>query len=178
MLFKSKNWKNTLLAALAFLPGGVVATANTARAQESQPQKAAVMPFETVGLGNQSGCAKRAFMSVTDETEWRRVWGVHSQGLSDAPKLPKVDFTRQSVIALLAGAQPTAKTIQVAQIVRNPREAVVFFLLTDEEATWGQQVVAGPSQPFHFAIIDKLETPVRFADALLGDADCRKCAGG
>ncbi len=169
--------RNILLAALALLPCGVAATGKPVRAQEIRPEKAAILPFETVGLGNQSGCSKRALMSVTDEAEWRRVWGVHTQGLLDAPALPKVDFSRQSVIALLAGTQPTAKTIQVAQIVRDAREAVVFFLLADDEITWGQQAVSGPSQPFHFAVVNKLETPVRFVDALLGD-DCRKCAGG
>lgn len=175
---KPKNWKNTLLAALAFLPGSVVATGKIARSQEIPSQKAAILPFETVGIGNQSGCAKRALLSITDEVEWRRVWGVHTQGLADAPRLPQVDFTKQSVIALLAGVQPTAKTIQVAQIVRDAREAVVFFLLADEETTWGQPSVIGPSQPFHFAVVDKVATPVRFVDALIGDEGCRKCAGG
>ena len=179
MLFKShRKRKNTLLAALALLPGGVVTTAKTVRAQEIQPQRAAILPYETVGLGSQSGCAKRALMFITDEPEWRRVWGVHSQGTVDASKLPRVDFSKQSVIALLAGTLPTAKSIQVAQIVRDAREAVVFYLVADEETAWGKQAASGPSQPFHFAVIDKLDTPVRFVDALIGDVNCRKCAGG
>lgn len=179
MLSKSKpKWRNTLLAVLAFLPCGMIMVGKAARAQSAQMQKNGILPYETVGIGEQSGCTKRALMLISDETELRRVWGIHTAGDVNAPKVPHVDFSKQSVVALLAGTQPTAKTIQVAQIVRDTREAVIFYLVADQETTWGQQAVSGPSQPFHFAVVDKIDVPVRFVDALIGDVECRKCAGG
>jgi hypothetical protein len=116
-------------------------------------------------------------MPVADESEWKRVWGVHTSIDSDAPEMPKVNFEKQTVLALLAGKQATTKNIQVAQIVRGPRETVVFYLINEEEPEWGQPLTVGPSQPFHFAVVDKISGPIRFVDALRADADCRTCAG-
>ncbi len=87
------------------------------------------LPFETLAIGTQSGCTRAAKMVITDEAEWRRVWGIHTLGLPEAPAVPNIDFSRQVVVALLVGEQTTANhSIEIAQIVRGPSEYYVFFM--------------------------------------------------
>lgn len=137
-----------------------------------------VVPYETLSIGNESGCTKRALFAISDATEWQRVWGVHTSGLTDAPRLPKVDFSRQTVLALLSGERNDGKALQVMQIVRSPQETVVYYT-TAEEKLWLPVEVAEPeekAQPYTFIVLDKPSTPLRFVDALAA-SNCSKCAG-
>lgn len=137
-------------------------------AAETEP----AVPFVSLATGNKSGCTKRALMTIENEAEWHRVWKLHSN--SDAEP-QKVDFERQSVVALLAGSQPNQKLIEISEIVASPRETVIFYVLADQDLSWERALAAGGSQPFHFALIDKPKLPVRFVDALVGDTRCSKC---
>jgi hypothetical protein len=182
MTFKKnrKALKALFVVALALLPCGFAAPvrANDA-APLIPPANPQVVPFETLGIGSQSGCTKRALFAISDEAEWKRVWGVHTQALNDAPKMPQVDFSRQTVLAILSGERRDGKSLKIAQIVSGPADTVVYFWATEDEA-WTNSVVptADKTEPFHFAVIDKAPTPLRFVDALELESGCRKCAGG
>ena len=113
-------------------------------------------------------------MVITNEIEWRRVWGIHTAGLADAPAAPAVDFSRQVVLALLMGEQQGAdRSIEIAQIVRGPHETLAYFTL--DGGAMQQSAVTSPatSQPFHFAVIERPASPLRFANSY--GASCFTC---
>jgi hypothetical protein len=174
MKFQKFHQKLWLCAALVIAPCGF---AMPGQADETPKASAlSVLPYETLGIGNESGATTRALFAINDETEWKRVWGVHTKVMNDAPSLPKVDFARQSVIAVLSGERSDGKSLQIAQIVRAPRETIVYFWLTDD--AWRDTLTDknAPAQPYLFVAIDKSDAPLRFVDALR-DTSCTKCAG-
>lgn len=125
----------------------------------------ALVPFETVGIGTASGCIRPANLVITTAAEWQRVWAVHAAGRTPAPALPAVDFSRQVVLALLAGNTTAAgATAEVAQIVRGPSEMLVYYSVNRDG---GSKLAGGAAatQPYHFAVIDRPSTPLRFVDA-------------
>ena len=141
------------------------------------------VPFETLGIGNESSCTKRALFAINDATEWQRVWGVHTSGIADAQSLPKVDFSRQTVIAVLSGERNDGKSLQIAQIVRGPQEAMVYFSTSDEKSWLDVAEVQTKVdehksvQPYVFVAVDKITTPVRFMDVFAAqNCSTGKCA--
>lgn len=102
--------KIAFCTALALAPCGFAVPVQA----EETVKTFANVPFETLGIGSESACTKRALFAINDETEWQRVWGVHTSGIADAQNLPKVDFSRQSVIAVLSGERTDGKSLQIA----------------------------------------------------------------
>ena len=182
-LFKSFT-KFTICTALALAPCGFSVPVQAALSQADETEKTiAVLPFETLGTGNESGCAKRALFAVNDVAEWQRVWGVHTQGIAEAQSLPKIDFSRQTVIAVLSGERDDEKSLQIAQVVRGPQETVVYFMLSDAKSWLGLDEISVKTQaekaarPYVFVAVDKVTTPLRFADVFAAPSSCSKCAG-
>jgi len=168
------------------LAGGMSGFAAPSLAEEettSSTTKIAVVAYETLSIGNESGCTKRALFAISDAVEWQRVWGVHTSGVSDAPRLPKVDFSRQTVLAILSGERNDGKALQVMQIVRSPQETIVYFTAAEEKLWLPVDVtndVANTeekTQPYTFILMDKPSTSLRFVDALAAQNSCSKCAG-
>lgn len=173
---KNRNLLTKIIISLAIALG----SSGLAIAEEpnTSAAKIAVVPYETLSIGNQSGCKKRALFAISDAGEWQRVWGIHTSGLTEAPSIPKVDFSRQSVLAILSGERSDGKFLQIAQIVRSPQETVVYFS-TGAEESWlnvSQMPKADElAQPYAFLVIDKPATPLRFVDAFAEQNNCSKC---
>lgn len=147
------------VAALMSMTGGVASadeatTADKAAAKATATRAAiAEMPFQTLGIGTQSGGARPAKMLITNEKEWRRVWAVHTRGATDgrtsgapsnaaaastptaALEAPVVDFSTKAVVVLLMGEAAAGSWVEINQIVRTPSATVVFF---------GSRVGTGP----------------------------------
>lgn len=121
------------------------------------------LPYATLGIGTRSGCARGAKIVVADAAEWRRVWSAHTRGLANPSQLPKVDFAHQVVLVLLNGQAPRGTSIEVAQVVQGPQATLVYYFVNQDAVAPGHQATA---QPFHFAVIDKPVTPIRFVDAV------------
>ncbi len=168
-----------LASILSWAPCGFVVPAQA----DGTEKTFAVVPFETLGVGSESGCAKRALFAINDEAEWQRVWGVHTQNIADAQSLPKVDFLRQTVIAVLSGERSDGKSLQVGQVVRGTQETVVYFLLSDEKSWLGVAETQTKNdepqtvRPYVFVAVDKVNSPLRFADIYGAQNICSKCAG-
>ena len=181
MMQKKHNLLNKVLIGAIFTSGmSVSALPALAEAEAaSSATKIAVVPYETLSIGNESGCTKRALFAISDAAEWQRVWGVHTAGFSDAPRLPKVDFSRQTVLAVLSGERTDGKALQVMQIVRSSQETIVYFTAAEEKLWQPVAVTDAPekTQPYTFILIDKPSTSLRFADALAAQSNCSKCAG-
>ena len=123
-----------------------------ARADSAVPTVAAIreLPFQMLASGAKSDAKRAAKMVISNEKEWARVWRVHDQ---NAP-LPKVDFSRYRVIALLSGKDNPA--LDLAQVASTRDEITIFFHRAEK--------VKSNEAPFRFARIEKTGSRARFLD--------------
>jgi hypothetical protein len=152
------------------------ATVEAAETSVGTRPKIYTMPFQTLAIGARSGCERAAKMLISDEREWQRVWGLHATAAEKA-ELPAIDWSRQAVVVLLmgqvSGDASTAPAITLHQVVHTPHDTVVYF----QEAPATKTKTAAPAvQPFHFALIDKPVTPLRFVN--LSAERCDTCVLG
>lgn len=157
-------------ASACFVPQATWA-ADSASTSTSATPPIGEVAFQTLGLGTQSGCTRAAKMLVTTDKEWKRVWTLHTSKLASKPSLPDVDWSRQAVVVLLGGEGRDA-SISINQIVRAPTGIVVFFdnMRRDGDS---KSRKGGDTRSFHFALIEKPRSPLRFQD--LSNPECATC---
>jgi hypothetical protein len=170
------------------------ASEDTTSAVSDTNPKIYSIPFQTLAIGARSGVERPAKMLITDEREWQRVWGVHTKPATETPQLPSIDWSRQAVLSLLMGRvsgdaasgnnSSTAPSIELVQVVHTPLDTVVYFRearpAAQNEAvaktTTDGKTATPNAQPFHFALIDKPSTPLRFVN--LSAERCDTCVLG
>lgn len=160
--FRAAFLSSALMASACSVPRVVAATESTSTSVAPPIREVA---FQTLGLGERSGCTRAAKMLVTNEKEWRRVWAIHSAHSKAAA--PHVDWSHQAVVVLLGGQ---GGSIQINQIVRAPDAVVVFF---DNPVLRENLKSASATRSFHFALIEKPQLPLRFQD--LSNPECATC---
>jgi hypothetical protein len=108
------------------------------------------VPFQLLESGARSGCVRPAKMVIGDEREWNRVWRVHNEKAA----VPRIDFSRYRVVALLSGKG--GAPLEIVQVASTRDEVTVFF---HRGAT-----VNSATTPFRFALIEKIGNAARFID--------------
>ncbi|HWO99834.1 MAG TPA: protease complex subunit PrcB family protein [Methylococcus sp.] len=64
--------------------------------------------FTLLAEGMQSGIEEERREVIRDDDAFQALWASHSAGMDPAPPPPAIDFSREMLIAVFAGAQPTA----------------------------------------------------------------------
>jgi hypothetical protein len=77
--------------------------------------------FETILLSPDSGYegGEHMFLIIRDEIEWRKVWGLATADYVSPPKLPEVDFSRYTVIAVFQAQGIAPSAIRIEGITRG-----------------------------------------------------------
>jgi hypothetical protein len=162
-----------LAAACAFLAyGGVVSAADDRGSLTTRPSEeklAAVADvergvcvdcrIETIAQGEFSGYryGDERFLGlrtvVRDPDSWTLLWRRHTEGLSDPPPVPPIDFRRVHVLAVMQGTMPAScgPAITITGVHRCHRRAVVTVL--DDQSPG---LCPAISNPFHF-----VKVPIR-----------------
>lgn len=66
------------------------------------------LPWTTIASGNQAAIGQgRQFFIATSRTQLVRLWNQAYGSLLSPPPVPEVDFSRESIIAVFLGSQPT-----------------------------------------------------------------------
>ncbi len=183
--------KEEALGAAAAKPGGLLMDSRAVRAKKrmaaapSAPLEAqAFAPAETMPLptptaesldkseksvpysredvittwkGNNGPSTVESQALVTDAETFQKYWGVPHPG--EAP--PRVDFTQQAVVVLMAGGKPTAGySIYVSRLEEKTDQLVIHYRLDSPAADavtaqiltnpWSLQVIPKPSKPVLF----------------------------
>lgn len=94
---------NDQLKWAVFVSASLIATG----AAGDSPAAAPTGKMQTLTQGWQSGIEARREVVVRDAGSFRALWAGHVAGRSPPPPLPAVDFSRELVVAVFAGAQPT-----------------------------------------------------------------------
>jgi len=107
--------------------------------------------------GNHSPVTVEQAQAVTDAQAFQELW----QGVNPNQPLPTVDFTRQAVVALMAGQEPSSGySIQVSRLEEKADQLVIHYRVEAPSANtvanavstspWAMQVIEKPSKPVVF----------------------------
>lgn len=153
--------KKKLLAAVTFL--GLAALARMTLAQSGQAE----IKFNTLLQQSQSSHAQKKNYVIRSQAEWQKLWQ-QMQAASFLPRnvrtdslLHKIDFTKQMLIAVFQGEQPSGGySIAVTKLVRASNRLEVFI----EEQSPGADCFTTQmlTYPYHIIVTEASVTKVTF----------------
>jgi hypothetical protein len=156
--------KNPVLLAGQTVPlladpeSGGTAVEPTPKATPSLEKKAA--PPQASSADSWSGLyggAEEGTLTISDAKAWANLWG----GLSRQPA-PDLDFSRQQVVGVFLGPQPTGGfSVEIAPaVIALPTAAVVRYRVISPAA--GRTPPEGTTAPYALRAIGRTTLPVRF----------------
>ncbi len=85
----------------------VLAVASVAGGPVGGDEPTVELPFETILDEASSGLHERRREVIRDAAGWARLWDEIHEGVTPAPPLPAVDFSRHMLIAAALGSRPS-----------------------------------------------------------------------
>lgn len=161
---KTMDTAATALAALGLKPpedwdGKPVSEALKDRGEVSMNGKR--LPIVTEWKGNHCGISDPKHIVITNPKDWAELWKQVHRGKIPVPEVPTVGFSKNMVIAVFMGQKPTSGySIQIAEVAQTDGEVVVKVMETVPPK--GAIVLQVLTQPFHIAVVPKVEAKVRF----------------
>jgi len=118
--------------------------------------------FTVLAQGTQSGIERQRFETLRDTVALRKLWQAHTAGVSPAPPLPDVDFSKEMVIAAFAGTRNNGGYIMsISRITEYPDRIEIDLSLTQPGSDC--MVTEALTQPFVFVKTAQLgDKPVNF----------------
>ena len=118
------------------------------------------MTFTTIAQGATSQIEEPRTVAVRTAAEWEKLWREHGGDT----KVPDVDFTRSTVLAVFLGTRPTAGySVEITGIATSDAELVVSWR---ERAPAPDALTAQMlTSPFAIVTTAAHSGPVRFARA-------------
>jgi hypothetical protein len=106
--------------------------------------------FTVLAQGTQSGIERQRFETLRDAATLLKLWKAHTAGVSPAPPLPDVDFSKEMVIAAFAGTRNSGGyALSVSRISVYPDRIEIDLSLTQPGSDC--MVTEALTQPFVFA---------------------------
>ena len=117
----------------------------------------APVPFTTIAQSDQSGIEERRETVVRTAAEWKKLWQEHAP---DQP-MPKVDFTKSTVIGVFLGSRNSGGyRATIASVEREGADVVVTWR---EDKPAADAVVSQVlTAPFHLIRTERLAGKVTF----------------
>jgi hypothetical protein len=150
------------LAACASVPADRHRERDVGRGADLPRRAVAELPTTTVDAGSFSGYQVPAEVVVRDQVAWERLYRHHAPG----DRVPRVDFSRETVLAVFLGTRSTGgHRVTVESVEVTEGGLVVRYV----EHLPGPDPRTGPAltSPFHIVTVPRTDAPVRF-DARVG----------
>ena len=130
----------TLLPAMIFGVGVVAAW---------DGQGFAAGAFTVLAQGTQSGIERQRFETLRDSAALRKLWQAHTAGVSPAPPVPDVDFSKEMAIADFSGTRNSGGyVLSISKITVYPDRVEIDLSLTQPGSDC--MVTDALTQPFVF----------------------------
>ncbi len=123
-----------------------------------------IVTFSTIASGTRSGVHAQMQVVIRTPTEWNVLWQKHSAGLPSTSGIPKVDFSRDMVIAVFAGDAPVATRVSIVRILQQQSQLMVLVRIGEMQPGPTQTEPAGGS-PFQVVRLARSTLPVIFLPA-------------
>jgi len=110
----------------------------------------AASAFTVLAQGTQSGIERQRFETLRDAAALLKLWKAHTAGVSPAPPVPEVDFSKEMVIAAFAGTRKSGGyVLSVSRITVYPDRIEIDLSLIQPVPDC--MVTKALTQPFVFA---------------------------
>jgi len=122
---------------------------------------AATIAFSTIERGSASGITTPTTLVVKSQEDWHRIWARHASVRTPTPSPPRIDFSKEIVIAVFAGAQTTGGfTVEITAI----EESAGLMRVTYRESGLppGSLLTQAITQPYHLVRIPRVEGLIVF----------------
>lgn len=130
------------------------------RGQVSE-QQAGVLGFRALDAGTRSGVGTPQEVVVRSPAEWEQLWRAHQSVVSPQRPLPAADFSKDFVVAIFAGQQPTGGfAVAVEQVTASASGIEVSYRVTAPPP--GAIVPQALTSPFQIIAVPSRPGPVRF----------------
>ena len=149
-----------LLVALWLASAGA-GNADGAKKARPCPGPGETLAIHTVVRGVIGDLKERQETVVRSEAAWKALWKRLALPLKPAPAVPKVDFTKDMIVAVAAGAGNGVLEIEIDRVER--RKGCVVVSVKERKAPSGGAVAQFAAfHPFHIARVAAAKTPVSF----------------
>jgi hypothetical protein len=128
------------------------------------PKAGDAIAFETVASDSQSGITAERTVVVKDAAALEKLWAEHGKNRSTPPAMPKVDFTRQMVLAVFGGWKPTScESTGITRVSSGGDRIVVNY---EDRALPTLNVCAQVlASPMQMVVVERSDAPVEFVKA-------------
>ncbi|HVG21172.1 MAG TPA: protease complex subunit PrcB family protein [Blastocatellia bacterium] len=112
--------------------------------------------FETIAKYLACGHAEKKNYVIANKEDWERLWEKVTSNSYPRPAAPDVDFSKQDLIAVFQGVQPSSGySISVTRLVKSGKKLKVYV----REVSPGDEcrVLLVITQPFEIIRTDKIE---------------------
>lgn len=123
--------------------------------------KATALSVTAIENGGFSGVQDKLQEVVRTDAEWKKLWEKHKRTVRPQPSLPKVDFSKEMVIALYRGSQSSGGyTVSIVSVEDDGTNIVVTY--KERDPTPGGVQIAAITQPFVLVRVPVSNKPVKF----------------
>jgi len=139
----------------------ILAACESSSRNELERPRAMHPDLETIAIGDQSGIHEPKQTVVRDEASWHDLWRAHVSNQEPPDAAPKVDFTRNMVIAVLLGARPSGgHGVRIDRLTIEGDHLQVHAQTTSPPP--GAITTSVITYPFHIIRSARFEGPVDF----------------
>jgi hypothetical protein len=121
--------------------------------------------FTTIARGTDSGYQSASQMVIDNSERWNDLWQQHTYNTEPPPPVPRVDFTRYSVVAVFAGEQPTGGySVEILSVETSgsPTQEQLTITVQHRQPSAGDFVTEALTYPYHMIRMPKIDGRVVF----------------
>jgi hypothetical protein len=123
--------------------------------------------FITIARGSNSGYQSASQMVIKNSEQWIDCWQQHTSNTEPPPPVPRVDFTRYSIVAVFAGEQPTGGySVEILSVETSgsPTQEQLAITVQHLQPGAGDFVTEALTYPYHIIRIPRIDGRVVFKD--------------
>ena len=131
------------------------------------PKAGAAIAFESVANDRISGVTTARQVVIKDQAAWQALWAEHGKTRIPAPQLPAVDFSRQMLVGVFSGHQPSGcSSVGIVRVAAGEGKMVVEY--EESDRTGVAICTMALTQPMHVVAVERLDVPVQFVKVTAG----------
>lgn len=124
------------------------------------PKETTGVPVTTLVSESFSAIQQAQNVTVRDEAALARLWAEHTKGMPVPPAMPKVDFSREMVLAAFAGASGACDGFGIARVHGN--DTTVFAEVQTSDPLPNMACIAVVVTPLHMVTVPRSDAEVKF----------------
>ena len=129
-----------------------------------KPEPSIKIKMEKEWKGYHCGYTEPSRLVIKTEDIWKDVWAKVYAFQLPKPKLPKIDFEKDMIIAVFMGERRSGGfSIEIKKIIKTDKEIVVE--VEEREPDPGSIVTMALTQPYHIVVVRISSLPLRFQES-------------